>query len=582
MMKLRKIAALVLVACMALSLASCGCSNGADGLSICLASEPETLDPGLNSSLDGATMIIHLFSGLTKWDQDGKTILPDCAVEIPEGVVNEDGTVTYTYTLKDDLKWSDGQALTAGDFEFAWKRTANDSFGAEYGYMFDVIKGYPNDLAVEATDDKTLVVTLNNAVSYWNELLAFPTYMPVREDVVADEKWSAEAETYICNGAYTISSWKHNQLITLTKNENYHEADKVTMPQINCYLSDDNNAMLANYKSGNWQMIDNVPAGEISNLKENNPDEFKTIGQLGTYYICWNVNENVLPATSKLTGVEREKAQAEIRQALMLVLDRNHIVENISKSGEVPASSFVSLGLTDYDGSEFYKNAGPSDEYAGYYDVDAIEENFAQAVEVLKKYYAWDEATQTFTDGPKFTYLYNTDTVHEAIATYVQSAFAAVGVKIELANVEWNTFLDQRHKGDFSVTRHGWVADYNDPITFLDLWISTSGNNDAQLGKGEHASVKAYSIDLTPYGYDIVVNNGTWAQTYDVLISTIKSCTDSETRYALMHYAEDMLMSTGVVCPIYYYTDLFMLNPSVKGFYTNPLGYKYFMYTTID
>lgn len=580
-MKLKKIVALVLVCCMALSFAGCGCSKKAEGISICLASEPETLDPGLNAALDGATMIVHLFSGLTKWDADGKTILPDCAVEIPEGVENEDGTVTYTYTLKDGLKWSDGKALTAGDFAFAWKRAANESFGAEYGYMFDVIKGYPNDLAVEATDDKTIVVTLNNKVNYWNELLAFPTYMPVREDVVANEKWAAEASTYVCNGPYKIADWKHDQLITLVKNEYYHEADKVTMPQINCYLSDDNNAMLANYKSGNWHMIDNVPAGEINNLKKNSPNEFKTVGQLGTYFVCWNINENMLPASSTLTGVEKERAQEEIRYALMLVLDRDYIVNSLSKAGEVPASSFVSMGLTDADGTEFYKNAGPSDEYAGYYNLDTFEANFAEAVEILKKYYKYDEATKTFTDGPKFTYLYNTDTVHEAIATYVQSAFQSVGVTIELANVEWNTFLETRNNGDFSVARHGWVADYNDPITFLDMWISTSGNNDAQFGKGAHASLKAYSIDLTPFGYDIVVENGTWAETYDVVISTIKSCTDSETRYALMHYAEDLLMSTGCVGPIYYYTDLFLINPAVQGFYTNPLGYKYFMYTTL-
>ena len=114
------------------------------------------------------------------------------------------------------------------------------------------------------------------------------------------------------------------------------------------------------------------------------------------------------------------------------------------------------------------------------------------------------------------------------------------------------------------------------------MWVSNSGNNDAQLGKGAHKDLAVYSIDLTPYGYDVVVENGTWAETYDKTISVIKSCTDAETRYALMHYAEDLLMSTGCIAPIYYYTDLYMLNSSVNGFFVNPLGYKYFMYTTVE
>ena len=278
-----------------------------DSLPICLASEPDTLDPALNSAVDGATMLVHLFAGLAKWEQneDGSlSVVADCATELPEGKVNEDGTVTYTYTLKDGLKWSDGKAMSAKDFEFAWKRAASNKLGADYGYMFDVIKGYGTEaetdetavnLAVKALDDKTLEVTLNNAVSYWNELLAFPTYFPVREDVVANEGWATDPKTYVCNGAYTISAWEHDQVITLTKSETYHAADKVTMNEIKCYLSDDANNMLTNFKNGDWLMIDDVPTNEIANLKKDYANEFVVAGQIGTYYISWNVNENLLP-----------------------------------------------------------------------------------------------------------------------------------------------------------------------------------------------------------------------------------------------------------------------------------------------
>ena len=269
-----------------------------DSISVCIASEPDVIDPALNSAVDGATLDSHLFAGLAKWDQDesGKlVIVADCATELPEGVENEDGTVTYTYTLRDGLKWSDGQPVTAKDFEFAWKRAASEELGADYGYMLEVVKGYPNDLAVEATDDKTLVVTLNNAIAYWNELLAFPSYFPVREDVVADEGWCTDASTFISNGAYKMTGWDHNSVITLTKNDNYWDAENVTMKEIKFYLSDDANNMLTNFKNGDWLLIDDVPTNEIATLKTEYPTEFNVAGQIGTYYVCWNINENLLP-----------------------------------------------------------------------------------------------------------------------------------------------------------------------------------------------------------------------------------------------------------------------------------------------
>ena len=563
-------------------------------LNVCLASEPDTIDPALNSAVDGATLIAHLFSGLAKWNQNDDGALEieaDAAQELTEGVPNEDGTVTYTYTLRDGLTWSDGQPLTAGDFVFAWNRAASAELGADYGYMFEVVDGYAEmqedtskTLNISAPDDETLTVTLVTDVPYWNELLAFPAYFPVREDVVADEAWATDPSTYVCNGAYKLSSWTHNSVITLEKNENYYDADFITMPKINFYLSDDANNMLANFKNGTWQLIDDIPTNEIATLKDEYPDEFKVTGQIGTYYVCWNINEDILPADSGLTGAEAEAAREEIRKAVGLLFDRNYIVDDVAQGGQVPASSFVAMGLTDADDTEFYMNAGHAVEYYGYYDVsaDAQESNYAAAIETLKKYYKFDDASQKFTNFPGITYLYNTSEGHKAIGEYLQSALAAIGINMSLENQEWNTFLNTRKNGDFSVARNGWLADYNDPISFLDMWTTASGNNDVQFGKGDNASLKHYSLDLTEYGYaDVNVTDGTWAETYDVLIAKIKTCTDNDLRYKLMHLAEDMLMDTGCLCPLYFYTDLFMIDDCVEGFFSNPLGFKYFMYTTI-
>ena len=615
---MKKTIAMLLALAMSLSLVACGSKDSGDrgektnSLAICLASEPDTLDPTLNSALDGATMVSHLFSGLAKWSQDaeGKLILvPDAAEELVEGVVNADGTVTYTYTLREGMKWSDGKPVTAGDFEFSWNRAASTALAADYNYMFDVVDGYAEiwetrdtgkvdengdpvlefvnpdaKLNVKALDEKTLEVTLASNVPYWSELLAFPTYFPVREDVVADESWATKPETYICNGAYTITAWDHNSVITLEKNANYFDADKVTMEKLECYLSDDTNNMLTNYQNGSWQMIDDVPSNEIPNLEKNYPNEYVVAGQIGTYYVCWNINENILPADSTLTGAEAEAAKAEIRNAIGLLFDRNYIAEKIGQAGQVPASSFVAMGMTNPDGTQFYETAGHNDGFKGYYNVaaDAYEANWNSAIDTLKKYYAFDEASGKFTNFPTLTYLYNTSDSHKAIGEYLAGAMASVGITMNLENQEWNTFLNTRKNGDFSVARNGWVADYNDPICFLDMWTTVSGNNDVQFGKGEHKNTAIYSLDLTAYGINYKVENATWADTYDYLIAQIKASTDNELRYQLMHVAEDFLMDTGCIVPLYFYTDLYMINDNIKGFFVNPLGYKYFMYTTIE
>ncbi|MBO4769281.1 MAG: peptide ABC transporter substrate-binding protein [Clostridia bacterium] len=610
---MKKIIAVLLVVFMAAAVFS-SCSKKSTGISVCLASEPDTIDPALNSAVDGATLIAHLFQGLSKWAQDanGKlVIVADAAKELVAPVENSDGTVTYTYTLRDGLKWSDGKDVKASDFVYAWNRAASFDLGADYGYMFEVVKGY--DAMVEAKDSgekdkdgepiyvaanpdakldavaddaaKTITVTLSSPVSYWNELLAFPTYFPVREDVVKNEAWATEAATYVCNGPYTIAKWNHDSVIVLEKNANFVDADQIKMDVINFYLSDDANNMLANFKNGSWQLIDDVPTNEINTLKKDYPNEFVIAGQIGTYYVCWNINEEILPA-GKITGdkVADEKARQEIRSAIGLLFDRNYIVEEIGQAGQVPASSFVAMGMTDADGTEFYKNANKAagNSYAGYYNVDAsaMESNVAAAKAVLDKYYAKGDDGK-YTDFPTLEYLYNTSEGHKAIGEYLAAALDKLGIKMNLTNQEWNTFLNTRKNGDYTIARNGWVADYNDPICFLDMWTTGSGNNDVQFGKGASADLKMYNLDLTAYGYDVNVENGTWAETYDVLISKIKGCTDNTKRMQMMHVAEDMLMATGCIVPLYYYTDIYMIDDSVSGFFSNPLGYKYFMYCTI-
>ena len=251
-------------------------------------------------------------------------------------------------------------------------------------------------------------------------------------------------------------------------------------------------------------------------------------------------------------------AEAEIRRAISLMLDREYIANQIGQSGQSPASTFVPKGMTDADGSQFYENTD-------YYDPYAYESNFSQAIEILRKYYAYDEETGRFLNFPTLTYLYNNSDAHKAVGEYLQNVLSGVGITVQLENQEWNTFLNTRKQGDYMLARNGWVADYNDPICFLDMWTTQSGNNDIGYGTGNHSTAKLYSLDLTPYGLDVQVTKGTWGETYDVLIDAIKKCTNAQTRYEMMHLAENMLMETGCIMPLYYYTDLYMLHSSVSG-----------------
>ena len=608
---MKKILAIVLAAAMVFALAACGSNGGGetpapagsggssaapaptgskDSLAVCIASEPASIDPALNSAVDGATMIVHLFSGLAKWSKNGDKfeIVPDMAEELVEPVDNGDGTFTYTYKIR-DAKWSDGEPVKAQDFAFAWKRATSTELAADYAYMFEYVDGYSadlypmaeNKLNVTAVDDKTLQVVTTGNYPFWNELLAFPIYFPVREDVVDnDGAWATKPETYITNGLYTLDSWEHNSVITIKKNENHPDAAQVTMPEIKFFLSDDANNMLSNFKNGDWLLVDDVPTNEISSLKTDYPTEFHIDGQIGTYYVCWNINEDISPVGG---AALTEEQKAEVRNAIGLLFDRNYIVNDVSQGGQVPASSFVAMGITEPDGSEFYEHAGHSKDYAGYYPVDegSLQANYDKAMEILGKYY--DVQDGKVTNFPAMTYLYNTSEGHKAIAEYLQSALAGVGITMNLENQEWATFLDTRKAGNFTIARNGWLADYNDAISFIDMWITVSGNNDVQFGREGHAEQAIYNMDLSGIqGYeDKSVTGGTWAETFDNLVTWIKTESNLEVRNQLMHVAEDLIMETGCICPLYFYTDLYMLSDSVKGFFSIPLGYKYFMYTTI-
>ncbi len=578
-----------LLACVC-SLTACGPKPADEGgMVLSVGAYPDTVDPALNSDVNGASYIVHVFSGLVGWEQDAQgklTLTPQCAKALPDAVPTADGKVSYTYELRDGLKWSDGTDMTATDFVYAWNRAASPATGSDYGYMFEVIDGYATmvetddqgnlrnpaaTLNVTASEDgRSLTVVLPVDVPYFHELTAFPVYMPVRKDLVDahGEAWAANPDTYIGNGPYRVTEFSQTQLV-LEKNEHYYAADRIPTQRLTFAFNGDDVSLLTNYRNGSYLFIDSVPNDEIASLQSGAlKDEFFVEGQLGTYCVCFNVND---PALSDFTQEEK----TNIRKALGLFIDRNYVCTELGQAGQVPAAGFVASGLTEPDGIEYVARNGPNRDGAGYYSVAAEDyaTNCAEAVRLLTEVAA-SSRKFTVADGkaagfPTLTYLTDEGTAHEAIAAYLQQIWGAYGITLKVDVRERASFLSTRKAGDYSVARNGWVGDYNDPISFLDMWITASGNNDCQFGKGDHK-------DYVGYG-----DGKTWADTYDALIATVKTTTDPVQRFELMHKAEDILMDTGAICPIYYYTDIYMCSSRINGFFSTPLGIKYFMYATV-
>lgn len=456
-----------------------------DVLKVNLASEPAKIDPALNSSVDGACLVINLFEGLYMYDKDGN-LQPDICDETTPYDLSEDG-LTYTFHLKSGLKWSDGSALTAKDFEYSWKRAANPQTGADYAYMFDCIATDDNgELKVTATDDNTLEVVLNSPTAYFLDLAAFPAYYPVPQAAVeaADPDgtnpgaWCSEAG-FITNGAYTVTNWTHEESMVLKKNDNYLKADQVSIPEIDLMLSADDTAIYGAYQSGDLDFADTVPTNEIASIKDD--DDFHVVDNLGTYYVAFNVN------SSLFDGKTVDQANA-MRKAFAILIDRDYIIENIGQTEQKVATSFIPEGMADGNGGIFKENTDsytfPVKDEVGYFYGELQDNATDEARSLLESagYEFDDDGTLSDSTPINITYLTNDGTGHIAIAEAMQQDFNEIGINMTIDTREWNVFLDERKQGNFDFAREGWLADFNDPINMLEMWTSSSGNNDCQFG----------------------------------------------------------------------------------------------------
>lgn len=457
-------------------------TNG-DTLRLNLGSEPDKLDPALNSSVDGACLAVNSFAGLYTYDDDCNAI-PDLA---SDEKVSEDG-MTYTLTLLPNLKWSDGSELNANDFVYAWNRAIAPETASDYGYMFDIVaRNDDGSLKVTASDDaQTLTIELVAPCAYFNELLAFPTYFPVKQSEVEGKSdwknnpgaWAQEAG-FITNGAYTLSAWTHDESMTYVKNPNYHRADEVEIETLQFMLSDDDTAIFAAYNAGNLDFIDTVPTDEIQALLSN--PEFHIVDQLGTYYVSFNVNSPLFDG--------KTVAQANaMRNAFALLVDRDYICENIGQTGQKPANSFIPIGMADGHGGVFKENDAdytfPNEANTGYFDPVWSQANVDEAIALLEfAGYKFENGKLSAETPISFEYLTNNTSGHIAVAEALQQDFAEIGINMTINSIDWAVFLNERKEGNYDIARNGWLADFSDPINMLEMWTTDSGNNDCQFGR---------------------------------------------------------------------------------------------------
>ena len=539
-MKFKKMLAIFLSAALFVTaFAGCG-KKKADGITVQIGPNPETLDPALNSAVDGGNMLITLFETLLIIDQDNK-VQPGQAEKYE---VSPDG-LTWTFTMRDGLKWSDGTDLNAKDFEYTFKRIADTNVAAPYAEtVIGMIEGYkdaidsknPEKLNVKASDDgKTLTIKLAYPCSYFDKIVAFGTMSPVQKATVEKngDSWATKPETYVCNGPYTITEWTPSEKIVCKKNENYKggwDSSKIVNDKLTFLLLEDSSASYTAYTGGTAQLIKDVPTEEIPTLKKDKKDEFNVDPILGTYYLSMNLNK--APFNNK-----------NVRKALSLAIDREYVANTVMQGTYTPAYNYVGTGVDDVDPGKFLENSKAANGGKTY-----ISEDYKANLEEAKK--ALAEAGYPEGKGfPTITYSTNDAGYHKAVAEYLQQVYKDLGITMNIDIVDWSSFTPKRRAGEYEMARNGWVMDYNDASNMIELFTSTNGNNDGKYNNP---------------AFDKAMNDSKVA--------------DKTAHFAALHEAEKIVSEDYGFIPVAYYNDFWLQSTSLKGTWHSPYGYWYLQY----
>lgn len=508
-------------------------------LAVQVGPDPETIDPALNSAADSANMIMHAFETLLIVDKDNK-IVPGQAESYE---VSDDG-LTYTFHLRDGLKWSDGTPLTANDFVFSWKRLSDPNVAAPYGEdMLGYVKGYQeaaagniDALGVSAPDDKTFVVELSVPCVYFIKIVTHATMVPVQKTSVEanGEQWSLKPETYISNGPLKMIEWVPGSHVTFAKNDNYWNADKVTINTLKFVLMEDANAAYSAYRTGEVAMIKDVPTEEIPSLQGN--EEFHVAPNVGVSYLDFNNQKE--PFTNP-----------DVRKALSLAIDRDYVSNTVMQGIGAPAGNFVPQGVSDAESGTYFEDVTRKNNGGDFFNIKNHEEDLKKAKELLAK--------AGYPDGkgfPVVEYMTNDAGHNKAVAEYLQNCWKELGINMDIKIVEWGTFAPTRRAGDYLTARDAWSLDYDDPSNLLNLLKSTSGNNSAQYKNPE----------------------------LDKLLDEANATLDVKEHYAKLHEAENMILEDAAIAPLNYRNEFWLQNTKLKGTWYSPFGYWFFQYATME
>ncbi|MEG2524933.1 MAG: ABC transporter substrate-binding protein, partial [Oscillospiraceae bacterium] len=407
---------------------------------------PLSIDPALNSASSGSNVLKCAHAGLMGFqvDESGKGVV---SPELAESyTVSEDGK-TYVFTLRDGLKWSDGSDFKASEIVYSWNRAASEELGADYGYMFEIIGGYGSGKLDVVADDaaRTVTVTLANAAPYFLDLCAFPTFYPVKESVVDNEgKWATAPDTYIGMGPFKMAKYAVDDVIEFVKNDNYWNADKVSIAGVNCYLSEDNVAILTAYENDTAQFINSIDPTEYPRLNTDYPGQLVFGDYIGTYYVLFNVHKDISPAGKQLTVQE----QSDARFAIGRMVNREELVKDVAQGGQVAAKGFYPNAL----GDGLNKDVRSADGYGTWYTGTSTpskenalltEDQAAACKSLIDLGYAYTGTIEggdiKVTDFPSIDFAFNNSGANALIIQYVQETWNKFGIPSTINTEAWAT-----------------------------------------------------------------------------------------------------------------------------------------------
>ena len=536
-----------------------GTGTSSDYLVYNVGEEPKTWDPQLNTSSMGGHVILNLYDGLVRDTQDG---IQMASAESYERSANAEGVedTVYTFHLRDGLVWSDGEPVTAYDYEYAWKRACSPEMASPYAFlMTDYIKGAydyfsgegsADDVAVKALDDKTLQVELMQPTAYFLNLVSWFTYMPCREDMASTgEGWEKDPAKCVTNGAFTLEEYQVGSHILLKKNENYWNADNVNLAGVRILFISDATTSLQGYEAGEINVTSILPGSEIPRLLAEDPN-FSSEPALGCAYLQFNMDADVVN-------------DLNVRKALALAIDRSMITDQVLRDGAVPAAAFVAPTFKLSTG----ESMRPLDENGNVveeYEIDPYSAKVEEAQEYL--------AAAGYPNGegfPELNILYYDSGNNSLIVEAVQQMWQEnLGIHVNLQVQEYAVFTNTINSGDWSISFTGWSADYNDPMTMLSLFTA-EGLNDSRWRYKEYAGMPN-DTTLNPEN-----------EAYDTAVKMAAQTSGTE-RDGYLKEAEDVLMENMVICPINYTTYTQVIDHSkVSGPGRTPVGQWDFQYFTM-